>query len=126
MAFTAAPIIKLVSDGLVRLSAGEDGFALLEGDSGTIALHEYVGSPGVNLPAGFMPRPFAAEGGVESMQDSIQVEITYTATGLTVQPIKAVKTGTSPVDFLITLTNDAAVPEVAVGSGDLEIYIRFH
>jgi hypothetical protein len=128
MAFSGTPVIKLVSDGLVRLKAdtGREGsFALAPGASGTIGLFEKTVAANVVLPEAFKPREYKnAEAADVSLQDSVQVEVVYAETGAVVQPVKVVKTGTMPHDFEITLTNTSN--SETGDSGDLEIYIRFH
>lgn len=126
MAFAHAPTITLVADNLVRLwlsDISENFFGLAEGDSGTISLFEGAGE--VVLPAAFKPRVYHSENATDvTLQDSIQVEITNEAGGVILSsPIRVVKTGTTPANFLITLTNDAVAE---VGSAVFELYVRFH
>jgi hypothetical protein len=82
------------------------------------------GTTVVFLPPGFRPRPYTRpDGTVVSLQDSIAVELTPDAG--TVQeavPIAIVKSGTTPEDFKITLTNVT----VATLSSTLEAYVKFH
>jgi len=127
MAFTGTPVVTLVSDGLVRIHIGsgeEDAFSLAEGASGTITLAEATVAGDVSLPAAFKPRTYVnGTGDSVALQDSIQVELTYVDAGITTQPIRVVKTGTTPLNFLITLTNDSTAELASQG---LEIYVRFH
>lgn len=134
MAFTSTPLIELVADGLVRLSTdpeGEGNFGLGEDDSGTIGLFEKTVAPNVRLPAAFMPRTYHANPtsgnttGAVALQDSVQCWITSTAfDGVLNVPVMVVKTGTTPLDFVITLTNTSAGE--GVGGSEFEVYIRFH
>lgn len=126
MAFTAAPRITLVTDGLVRLSDAnaENLFGLDEDASGTIGLFEKTTPAEVTLPAAFKPRDYVnGIGEAVSLQDSISVEIVPTDVGVLSVPVKVVKTGTTPEDFEITLTGTAAAEG---GGSDFEVYIRFH
>lgn len=123
MAFVGQPVVKLVSDRLVRIT----GVSLAaEGGAGTIGLFERLLVPDVRLPDDFKPRPYDlpdAEGGVVSLQDSVSVQIIYQNAGGTYQAIDVVKTGTTPQDFTATLTNNALVE--GGNSGNLEIYVRW-
>lgn len=127
MAFTGTPVIKLVADGLVRIHVSpvvESVFSLASGASGTIGLFEKTVAADLTLPQAFQPRPYVnGESDNISLQESVQVEITYVETDVTVQPIMVVKTGTTPEDFAITLTNTS---NLETDSGDIEIYVRFH
>jgi hypothetical protein len=123
MAFTGNPVVKQVADNLVRIT----GVSLAaEGAAGTIGLFEKLVAAGVVLPAGFKPRTYDLPDAAAdvSLQDSIQVAITFTNAGAVYEAISVVKTGTTPQDFVITLTNNAAVE--GGDSGALEIYVRFH
>ena len=123
MAFTGVAVVKQIADNLVRIT----GVSLAaEGAAGTIAFDESVAVPGVRLPAGFKPRTYDLPDAAAdvSLQDSVQVLITFTNAGALYEAISVVKTGTKPTDFLITLTNNAAVE--GGDSGELEIYVRFH
>lgn len=120
MAFTGTPVVKLVADGLVRIT----GISLGDLANGTIGLFEKTVAPGIRLPEAFKPRTYDRFGPDVSLQDSIQVELVYVNTGIVQFPVKVVKTGTTPLDFVITLTNDA--PVESGDTGGLEIYVRFH
>jgi hypothetical protein len=124
MAFTGVAVVKQVADNLMRIT----GVSLAaEGATGTIALFEKLApAPDIRLPAGFKPRAYDYPDGAPdvSLQDSVQVSIIYTNGGAVYEAISVVKTGTNPEDFLITLTNNAAVE--GGDSGALEIYVRFH
>lgn len=123
MAFTGTAVVKQVADNLVRIT----GLSLAaEGGSGTIGLFESSGTPGVRLPAGFKPRdydrPDAAP--LVSLQDSLQVWFVYADPGTVANAIAVVKTGTTPEDFVATMTNSTI--QEGGDSGELEIYVRFH
>lgn len=121
MAFTGVAVIQQVADDLVRIT----GVSLIGGASGTIGLHEDAGTPNVRLPAAFKPRDFTGpEGQHVALQDSIQVQVIYVATGSSLDAIRVVKTGTTPENFVATLTNEVLVE--GPPSGNLEIYVRFH
>lgn len=121
MAFTGAAVVKQVADNLVRIT----GVSLAaEGVSGTIGLFPKAVAPDVRLPEGLKAHADSRPSGDVSLQDSIQVEINNTSNAATAQPLQVVKTGTTPEDFVITVTNNAAVE--GGDSGDLEIYVRWH
>jgi hypothetical protein len=127
MAFTDPPLVRLVSDGLIRLvnnGMTEVDFGLAEGASGTITLDEATVPGEVVLLPAFRPRTYENSAGQKiSLQDSVQVEIVFTGQQTVSQPVRVVKTGTTPLDFLITLTNDSNSELSAV---EFEVYIRFH
>jgi len=110
---------KLVADNIVRV------FIILgiePGQSFTLGLNENTGAPAVFLPAGFKPRPYADK----TLQDAVSVDVNF-ADGVspptTDVPIAVVKTGTTPQNFLITLTNTSVGVQ---GTGLLEVYVKFH
>lgn len=116
MAFTGVAAFQKVTDVLVRitglsLAAGADGILALFGGTtvGAVVLpenptHDWTAFDDVSL--------------IESIQVLINPVTDVSNFGI---PIRVVKTGVD-VGFAITLTNDAA----AVGSADLEIYVRYH
>lgn len=116
MAFTGTPVVHLVSEGMVRVT----GVSLASGASGTISLSGGTGE--VKLPAQFAPKTYAIEGSTVALAD--QVDCTNKpATAVTTSiPITTAKTGTTPADFLITLTNAHG----SLTSPGLELYIRDH
>jgi hypothetical protein len=121
MAFTGIAVVKQVADNLVRIT----GLSLAaEGAAGTIGLFEAAVAPGVRLPEGFKPRAFSRPGPDVSLQDCVEVTFVYANGGATLEAISVVKTGTTPEDFVATLTNNAAVE--GGDSGELEIYVRYH
>lgn len=137
MAFIGQAIVKLVADNLVRIT----GVELSNFLSGTIGLFEHANIPAppdVRLPDDFKPRDYDlpdVEGGVVTLQDSVQCWFVYLAPGPVLQPISVVKTGLTPQDFLITLMDtvppplipDPPLPPIPpTPTGPLEIYIKFH
>ncbi len=111
MAFTGTPVVKQVSGNVCRIT----GISLGLGASGTISLHGGTGA--VKLPAGFQPGPYAAV----TLQDAVDVDAKPAAAGATAIPVQVTKTGTTPTDFLATLTNGSGTNSPA-----LEIYAKFH
>lgn len=127
MAFTNPPVIKLVSDNVVRLSRdGDNDFGLAAGEQGVIGLHGNGTAAPVVLPAAFKPGAYAngLQEGV-SLQDSIQVEIVPTGNVNPLPGYSVIKSGENASDFEITITNNgdagAEDPDIT-----FEIYIRFH
>ena len=122
--FIGTPVVKLVSDRLVRVT----GISLpVNGCAINIGLHESVLPPGVRLPADFMPRDYKLDidgAGLVGLQDSVQCWFVYQNPGSFLNAISVVKTGTTPQDFLITLTNNTS--SEGGDSGELEIYVAFH
>lgn len=139
MAFIGVAVVKQVSDGLVRIA----GLSLDNADgggtsSGTISLFEKAAPDSdVRLPAGFKPRDYDRPDSAPlvSLQDSVECWFVYLDPGTVLQPISVVKTGTTPEDFVITLTDTyppGVIPEpplpppTPVPTGELEIYVKFH
>ena len=123
MAFTGVAIVKQVSDREVRIT----GVSLAsEGGAGTIGLFEKDVAPDVRLPAGFQPREYDNPDAAAkvTLQDSIKVTFNYKNAGATAQAISTVKTGTTPDDFVVTMTNNAAIE--GGNSGELEIFVEYH
>lgn len=122
MAFTGTPLFTQISESLLRVTA----IGLAGAAAGTLSFSAGTGDfkfpvsfgPGINASynAGFSATAVA-------LQDSIQVTVPEPVTAVvTFVPIRVVKTGTTRVDFLITMTNDTA----ATASATCECYIRFH
>lgn len=123
MAFTGTPVVKQVTDRMVRIT----GVSLAAAASGVIALHGAVSPPvgAVILPEGFIvgTYDYANTPGVVTLQDAVDVQAKIAATGTTTSvPIATIKTGTTPADFLATLTNGDDDGATAL----LEIYVRNH
>lgn len=120
MAFGGSATVVVVSDDMVRIT----GLTLAGGASGTIGLAQSTGSPGVLLPGEFMPGAGAYSGpaGAVALQDAVEVDVRVGATGVaTPTPFAIVKTGTTLLDFLITITNVSGTLSAAT-----EIYVKFH
>lgn len=123
MSFTGTPVVKLVADGLVRIT----GVSLVEGANGTIGLAESTGGPNIVLPAGFQPRTYSIdEDSPVTLQDAIEAAVTFTDIGAfkSAPGIEITKTGTTPQDFILDL--DFTDSDEGGTTGPLEIYIRFH
>jgi len=120
MAFTGAATVVQVADDVVRIT----GLSLAGAAAGTIGLSTSTGSPGVALPAAFQPAPYVGPNGqAVALQDAVEIDVRNAATGIaTPVPIAVVKTGTTPLDFLITITNLTG----STLSPALEIYVKFH
>lgn len=136
MAFTGTPVVQVITDGLVRIRGLElpgvqatpprppsllapfipppspSGTAL-----GTIALHEFLGTPDVRLPLAFKPRHYIySDDGEVTLQDSVQVYIDQVLPGHTAVPIGIAKIGTTPTDFEIIVTNGSFGAQVILGT----------
>ena len=119
MAFTGSATVKQVSDRKVRIT----GLSLASAASGTIGLAQSTGSPGVALPASFKPQHYTYEGVNVPFADAIEVSLVNAATGVaTAIPVSVVKTGTTTLDFLATLTNTHG----SLATPNLEIWVEFH
>lgn len=119
MSFIGVPIVKQVSDALVRITGVSlDG----SGEIGTIGLHENNYGADVRLPQGFKPRPYDLPDfdGDVTLVESVQATFNFMNHNNPVQ-IDVDKSGTTPETFRIKFTNNAVD-----NSGPLEIYVRFH
>lgn len=118
MAFTGVATIKLVSDGIVRIT----GLSLAGGATGTISLS--AGAGAVKCPANVEFKPYvASDGTTVGAQDAIDVSVkTADATGPSAVNVSVAKTGDTAAAFLATLTNQNA----GSSSSNLEIYVKFH
>lgn len=122
MAFGGTAVLKKVTDKLFRLT----GVTLAADASGTIGFSDKTSAAEVSLVApDWQPyqhaEPGQAAAGVVSLQDAINVRTAPTTDVTAAVPISIVKTGTTHLDFVITLHNDTA----GTLSGVLEIYIEF-
>ncbi len=119
MAFTGSATIVQVSDRQVRVT----GLSLAAGASGTIGLHEKTVPADVSLPAAFAPRPYdmPESSTPVALQSSVKVTVDSENPGAVQMPIGIVKTGTTPLDFVATISNPGG--DV---TGNLEIYVEFH
>ena len=118
MAFIGTPVIKQVSDQVVRIT----GITLGAGASGTIGLAGHTGStPNIVLPAAFKTEHYAYLGDNVPFQDAIDCQVQPDTVIADAIPVSVAKTGTTTADFRITLSNGFASE-----SAGMEIYIRFH
>jgi hypothetical protein len=123
MAFTGTPVVKQISDRMVRITE----VSLASAAAGTIVLTGAVSPPSgsVTLPSAFQPTPYAygTETALVTLQDAIEATNQAAAIGVaTAIPVSTVKTGTTPADFVITLTNTHG----SLATPALEIYVRWH
>lgn len=136
MAFTGTPVVQEITDGLVRIT----GIALPGAQAspprppailapfipppspsgtaiGTIALHEFTGTPDIRLPLAFKPRHYIySDDGEVTLQDSVQVYIDQVLPGAFAVPLGIVKIGTLPTDFEIIITNTSFGAQVILGT----------
>lgn len=118
MAFTGTPVIKQISDSIVRIT----GVTLSASASGTIALSGHTGStPDIVLPDSFKTLHYAYLGEDVPFQDAIDITVGQTASIGDAIPIAVAKTGTTTANFRATLSNGFGSQ-----SAGLEIYIKFH
>jgi hypothetical protein len=114
MAFTGTPTIQRITDSCFRITD-----VTLAGDaSGTIGFSDKTVAAEVSIPAPAW-EPYELDGTV-SLIDMVQVLIGFTTDVTTPVPVSALKTGTTHLDFVITLHNDTA----ATVSPSLEIYVQ--
>lgn len=119
MAFTGTPTVHQISDREVRIT----GVSLASAAAGTIALFGHAAGPDVVLPAAFQPSPYEYNGATVSLQDSIELIPVNAAIGVaTAIPLAVVKTGTTPADFLITVTNTHG----SLATPNQELRVKFH
>ena len=125
MAFTGIAVVKKVSDRKFRIT----GLSLAGAAAGTISLAEGAGAVLIDAPKEVWgPYVSAGEqGGAVSLQDAVECHVVPADAAATAavgsQTPAIVKTGSTAVDFLITLTNRNGG---GVASGDLEIDVTFH
>jgi hypothetical protein len=118
MAFTGTPVIKQVSDSMVRIT----GVTLAGSASGTIALAGHTGAtPDIVLPESFKTLHYAYLGEDVPFVDAIHITVGQVAAIGDSIPISVAKAGTHVTDFRATLSNGFA----SVSAG-LEIYVKFH
>lgn len=99
MAFTGVPVVKRVSDSLVRVT----GISLDAGAVGTISLFDGAGE--IKLPPDFKPTVYGNQGGAASGSNLVTLQDSIEITHLNAVPINVVKTGTLKTDWLATFTN---------------------
>lgn len=116
MAFTGVAVVEQIADNIVRIT----GVSLEALQTGTIGLNGYGASSGaadIELPAGFVPANYADV----SLQDQVKVTFVPITQVQTAIPIRVLKTGTKPLDFLVSMVNDHA----SLASPQYEIYVEF-
>lgn len=119
MAFTGTAAIKQVSDrcfritGLTLATQGAVGTIGLEGNTGDVDLNA-AGVWGAYNQA-------SVQGGAVSMIDAIDVKINLVGAAVVAPAVQIVKTGTTPANFIATLTNLGAA-----STTEIEIYVTFH
>lgn len=119
MAFTGTAVVTPVSDREVVIT----GLSLASAAAGTIGLFANSGSPGVRLPASFAAALYAYLGVTVSLSASIEVTTEPNVTGVaTAIPIAIVKSGTTPEDWVATLTNTHG----SLTTPAQEIRVKFH
>lgn len=118
MAFTGVATVKLVADGIVRIT----GVSLAGGAAGTISFSAGTGQ--VTCPANCEVGAYvASDKGSVPLSDSVDVSVkSADAAAPSGINVSVVKTGATPALFLATLTNQNA----ASSTGSLEIYVKFH
>ena len=115
MAFTGTPTVQKVTDTCWRITGG---ITLAGAASGTIGFSDKTVAAEASIVAPDW-QPYELDG-VVSLQDMVIVEVNVTTDVTAAVPISVVKSGTTHLDFAITLHNDTA----ATASGELEIYVR--
>jgi hypothetical protein len=118
MAFSGTPVVKQVSDRIVRIT----DVSLGAGANGTIGLFGATGTaPNIRLPESFKAAPYTYGDDVVELQDSLDVTAEPNEVTGDVQYAVVTKTGTTAADFRATINNPfgSATPL-------LEIYIKFH
>jgi hypothetical protein len=116
----ATVVVEQLTPNLIRISG--PGLDLLPGTSGTIGLSAAAGTvPDVRLPATLLIPVATFAGQPISLQAGHRVQVTPDSAGplTNLQPSVA-KTGTTPQDFRITITNTNA----NLTTQDLEIYVE--
>lgn len=118
MAFTGSAVIKQISDRCFRIT----GLTLAtQTAAGTIGLEGNTGD--VDLNAGGMWGAYSqasAQGGDVALTDAVNVRINLVGAAVVAPAVAVAKSGTTPADFLITLTNNGAA-----STTEIEIYVTF-
>jgi len=123
MAFTGSPVVKKVRDNCYRIT----GVSLAAGASGTIGFSDksVAAEVGMHCPDWKAYHLAEQDGGAVSLQDAVKVDVEAAGVVAVVAvPIAIVKTGTTHLDFVITLTNPTTGGG-AVASDALEIYVTW-
>lgn len=122
MAFTGTAVITKVSESKFRIT----GLSLAGAAAGTISLSGGTGAVKVDAPQWQPFQSSGLQGGNVDLSESVEcivipADVAATA-AIGAQTPAVVKTGTTPSDFLVTITNRNAA---SAASGGLEIYLTF-
>lgn len=118
MAFTGTPVVTKISDKLFRVT----GVTLAGDASGTIGFSDKTSAAEVSLNAPEWHPYRNSENAYVSLIQAVQCDVGFVTDVTAAVPISVVKTGTTHLDFVITVHNDTA----ATVSASLEMYIQFH
>lgn len=114
MPFVGLPVINKVTDNCFLIT----NVSLAGGGSGTIGFNDRVPTAGANIDFPIWGT-YSLEGEEVTLQQLVRVDVTkFQAPSSGTSDINVAKTGTTPQDFTITLTNLGAAT-----SGLLEIYV---
>lgn len=120
MSFIGTPVIEMINKNLARIT----GISLASQVSGTIGLPQASGTPpDITLPSSFKAPTLSFEGDPVSLQARIVVSLEPVSGApgpLTNLPPSIEKTGTTPEDFRITVTNT----NTSLTTQALEIYVQ--
>lgn len=118
MPFVGTPIVKQISDSIVRIS----GVSMAAGTLATIGLHGIQGgAPDITLPASFQPRAYSYQGHDCDIPDVVECTVALVSLAGDDAPFGVGKTGTLVSNFRIELASPAASD-----SPGIEIYVKFH
>lgn len=122
--FTGVPVVTQVANDLVRIA----GVSLGSGATGTISLKQGAGE--VKMPSGIIWGPYGGDeagDGMVTLDESVEVSWTFnTDPGANSGQLYVNKAnGGDPAQFLISIINGHE-SEGFEGTGELEIYLRFH
>lgn len=115
MAFTGTPVLEKITDRCFRIT----GVSLAGDASGTIGFSDKTVAAEVSLPAPNWD-PYVVEGDAVSLIAMVKVTMNVVTDVTAAVPVSVVKTGTTHLNFVITLHNDSA----ATVSAGLEIYVE--
>lgn len=122
MAFTGTATITKVTESKFRIT----GVKLLGTDAGTISLRAGAGAVKLDAAEWGQYRSSGQQGGAVDLSEAVQCVVipadSTIAPLLGSQSPAIVKTGTTPSDFLITVSGRRGVTD---DSGNLEIYVQF-
>ncbi len=120
MAFTGAPVVQKISDRKFRVT----GVSLAADASGTIGFTDKtlpLAEASLDAPEW---HPYGIPGNDVSLIEAIECRANPVSDVSAAVPISIVKTGTTHLNFVITLHNDNAGGGQA--SADLEIWVEYH